>query len=255
LAGPLFAEIIDGARGLQALEHPFEAEAWASGLLGIWQSMPSVPGIIEPDQVFGCGLVRHAQQEASDAALALLLAVAAVARAPVGAAAQAAARQLRASSATPPVWGDAVGRSTFLGGWLGVAPGCPQEAVVAVFDYAGASCHAVVLLIDYLLGGVIKDAFIAPDPDELLGRGQRLGDVSLEPVSGAVLAGRISAALGAGQRHSAALGAMVDQNARDLAALLAARLRGLPRPQPGPKTPELLLTAGGRPLFVLDARS
>jgi hypothetical protein len=184
--------------------------------------------------------------------VALVLAVAAVARPPVTGPAEAAAR---AKPATPAVWGDAVGRSTFQGGWVGVAPGCPQEAVVGIFDYGGASCHAVVLLIDYLLGGVIKDAFIAPDPDELLGRGQRLGDVHLAPVSGGVVAGRISGGLGAAERHSAALGAMVDQDARDLAALLAARLRRLPRPEPGPKTPEFRLEGGGSPLIVVAAGS
>jgi hypothetical protein len=126
---------------------------------------------------------------------------------------------------------------------------------VGIFDYAGSSCHAVVLLIDYLLGGVIKEAFIAPDPDELLGRGQRLGDARLAPVSGSKVAGRISAALGAAQRHSATLGALVDQDAGHLAALLAARLSGLPRPEPGPKTPELRLSAGGSPLFGVAAGS
>jgi hypothetical protein len=136
-----------------------------------------------------------------------------------------------------------------------VAPGCPQEAVVAIFDYAGSSSHAVVLLIDYLLGGVIKDAFIAPDPDELLVRGQRLGDVRLAPVSGGVVAGRISSALAAAQWHSAALDAIVDQDARDLASLLVARLRVLPSPEPGPQKPDLLLAAGGPPLVGLAAGS
>jgi Plasmid pRiA4b ORF-3-like protein len=107
-------------------------------------------------------LIRHPCAEA----LAMARVLAAVGPAEVRAVAASAADQLAASGQTDMPWAAGLGQPKpvrFFG--YGDIFG-DQQSVVSVFSY-GATKHAVVVLIDYLLGGGVKDCYLVEYTDRL----------------------------------------------------------------------------------------
>jgi hypothetical protein len=108
------------------------------------------------------------------AALAMLRVLAAVGPAEVRPAAEAAGDKLVASGAADPPWAPGLG-SPRPGPCFGYADDFgAQQSLTITFSY-GRKRHALVALIDYDLGGGVKDCFVTDRPDRIRARYREMG--------------------------------------------------------------------------------
>jgi len=116
------------------------------------------------------GFAAHRRSEA----LAMMRVLAAIGPAPVRTLAATAAAQMVSDGQADPPWAaglgfPAVGRCF---GYTDIYG--EQRSMVITFRY-GRKAHALVVLIDYLLGGGIKDCYVADYTESLRGQYQKLG--------------------------------------------------------------------------------
>jgi len=105
-------------------------------------------------------VISHAQALASVDALALLRVCSVLGPATSRAAAGEGAGQLAAAGVADRPWAGKVGHPTMLRAWhYGDVYG-EQSSVGVLFDYRGRE-HALMVLVDHLLGGGIKDSWVA----------------------------------------------------------------------------------------------
>jgi hypothetical protein len=199
---------------------PLRAEEWASGVLGLFGSLP-VPGEDDPAEAIGGRLIALARLAATTEALVCVKAVAAVTTGRLRQRAAQAARALTSAGVETPVWAGAIGSSVPTEAWRASDCCGDQDSIMIGFVQPNGSEHSVVALIDHLLGGVAKDAGLAGPVDGLLPTWLSDPDISLvaEPVPTA--AARVIDAI----KQSAGVPATGDY--RDAAALLQARLSRL----------------------------
>jgi hypothetical protein len=181
----LFAEMLRAARELLAVRSPLDAELMVSELLGTWwgQRLPSGgrirsnggkhrgAGRRRPEsveQLVGEGLVDYAARQRSPAALALLSGIACLGTPRQAAKAERAALDLIESGVPCPGWAEHLGAVTPAECYVNPDLLGDQDEVICVFSYAGEEPHALVTVLDYNSGGMLRDGWVTSRVDKLL---------------------------------------------------------------------------------------
>ena len=169
----LFRDMLGGARELLAIRNPLDAELFVSEVLGTWWGQRVPEGDVE--EVIGEALVDHAARSDDPAALALLLGIAHLGTAGQATKADSAAQRLAANGILRPPWAEQIGRAGYDAVWASRdvygdqdslictyhQPGSPREGAGEEGDEHGI--HALVVLLDYNLGGLGGRAGMAKD--------------------------------------------------------------------------------------------
>jgi hypothetical protein len=190
--------MLRAARELLAVRSPLDAELMVSELLGTWwgEGPPrSSRGDIE--ELLGEGLVRYAGHQRSPAALALLSGIACLGTPRQAMQAEAAALALIERGVVRPPWAERVGAVAAGDCYVNSDLFGDRDEVVCVFSYAGAERHALVLVVDYNAGGMLRDGWVTSQVDRLLERCR----------AGGAEASQASRASGAGPGRPTATGA------------------------------------------------
>jgi hypothetical protein len=193
------------------------AEEWASGLLGLFASLP-LAGDDDPTEAVGGRLVMVARTAQSAEAMVCLKALASVSTGRLRQRANQAARALATAGVDAPAWAEAIGAAVPTEAWRATDCCGDQDSIMIGFVQPGGREHSVVALLDHLLGGIAKDAGLAGPVDELLPTWLSDPDIALvaEPVP--VAAARVVRAM---ERTDGGAGT---GDYRDTVALLQARL-------------------------------
>jgi hypothetical protein len=165
----LFRELLHAARELLAVRSPLDAELMVSELLGTWwaQRHRSAGGA-GVEQVVGEGLVDYAAGQRSPAALALLSGIACLGTPRQAVAAEQAAIELMDSGVKAPAWADHLGAVTPAECYVNPDEWGDQDEIICVFSYAGEEPHALVCVVDYNAGAMIRDGWVTSRVDKLL---------------------------------------------------------------------------------------
>jgi hypothetical protein len=165
----LFRELLHAARELLAVRSPLDAELMVSELLGTWwaQRHRSAGGA-GVEQVVGEGLVEYAAGQRSPAALALLSGIACLGTPRQALAAEQAAIELMDDGVKAPAWADHLGAVAPAECYVNPDEWGDQDEIVCVFSYAGEEPHALVCVVDYNAGAMIRDGWVTSRVDKLL---------------------------------------------------------------------------------------
>jgi hypothetical protein len=163
----LFAEMLRAARELLAVRSPLDAELMVSELLGTWWGQRGVRGT-GVEQLIGEGLVDYAATQRSPAALALLSGIALLGTPRQAVKAERAAILLMDEGVPCPAWASHLGEVTPAECYVNPEAFGDQDEVICVFSYAGEEPHALVSIIDYNKGGMIRDGWVTSRVDKLL---------------------------------------------------------------------------------------
>jgi hypothetical protein len=221
----IFAQLLRSARGeLPADADPLTAELFASHA---WRAFQQ-PNLVGHDglMVLGGGFIDHAAADGSAEARRVLRALAAVAPAPYGPRAAAAAARLDAVA--DPAWAGALDAGVVPDeAWMSYDPVDDDGVSVLVGFGGGSGNHTVGVYIDHNLGGIAKDAFVVPQSvptvlAKLRGHDDR---VELRPIDLAEAAARWRAAF---DMTDMTWEPPLSEDLRNLRALIVARLGALP---------------------------
>ncbi len=165
----LFDELLHAARELLAVRSPLDAELLVSDLLGTWwpQRHHTIGGA-GVEQLVGEGLVGYAARQRSSAALALLSGIACLGTSRQAAAAEQAAISLIDAGVRTPGWAEHLGAVSPAECYVNPDEWGDQDEIICVFSYAGEEPHALVTLVDYNAGGMIRDGWVSSQVDRLL---------------------------------------------------------------------------------------
>ena len=236
----LFDGVLRSARSqLLRAESPLAAEVWGSGLMSVWESLPTAPGDGGPfpsaardtPASFAEALVRHAAQLGTAEGMAVLAALGSVAPTRVATRARTAAAALEQRGITAPAWASVAGTAVPTEAWIGSDVYGDQEIVIVGFAYPGLADdpgHSICVLVDHTERGIAKDAYpAAPLPQTLARWREAEGDgISLRPASLPEVAARLADALVA--TDFADDGKAEGRTLAEMRALLASRLNTLP---------------------------
>jgi hypothetical protein len=165
----LFRELLRAARELLAVRSPLDAELMVSELLGTWWSQRHrSAGGAGVEQVVGEGLVEYAAGQGSPAALALLSGIACLGTPRQAVAAEQGAIELIDSGVKAPGWADHLGAVTSAECYTNPDKWGDQDEIICVFSYAGEEPHALVSVVNYNAGGMIRDGWVTSRVDKLL---------------------------------------------------------------------------------------
>src|SRR5215472_10171947 len=177
----LFAEMLRAARELLAVRSPLDAELMVSELLGTWwgQRAPRAAAAgSDLEELIGEGLVAYAAQEESPAALALLAGVACLGTPRQAVRAEKAALALIERGIARPAWAEQLGAVAAGECFLNSDPFGDRDEAVCLFSYAGAEPHALVLVVDYNAGGMLRDGWVTSQVDTVLERCRHDGEAA-----------------------------------------------------------------------------
>jgi hypothetical protein len=174
--------MLRAARELLAVRSPLDAELMVSELLGTWWGQRSQrPGSrrtrrrrAEIEEVVGQGLIAYAAEQGTPAALALLSGIACLGTPHQAASAEEAALTLMENGVARPGWAEHVGAVVAAECYLNSDSYGDRDEVVCVFSYAGQEQHALVVVVDYNVGGMARDGWVTSQVAKLLdycGRG------------------------------------------------------------------------------------
>jgi hypothetical protein len=163
----LFAEMLRAARELLAVRSPLDAELMVSELLGTWWGQRSVRGT-GVEQLIGEGLVDYAAGQRSPAALALLSGIACLGTPRQAVKAERAAIALMEEGVPCPAWASHLGEVTPAECYVNPDSFGDQDEIICVFSYAGEEPHALVSVVDYNAGGMIRDGWVTSRVSKLL---------------------------------------------------------------------------------------
>ncbi|HEX9065450.1 MAG TPA: hypothetical protein VF843_10095 [Streptosporangiaceae bacterium] len=181
----LFADMLRAARELLAVRSPLDAELMVSELLGTWWTQqPARRGNgrtaarrrADVEELIGEGLVDYAAQQASPAALALLSGVACLGTTRQAVKAEEAALNLMDRGVARPRWADQVGAVVAGDCYVNTDAYGDRDEVICVFSYAGQDEHALVVVVDYNAGGMVKDGWVTSQVGKLLTYCRDLGE-------------------------------------------------------------------------------
>jgi hypothetical protein len=184
--------MLRAARELLALRSPLDAELMVSEMLGTWwgQRPPRLPQSASHDaadleELVGEGLVNYAAEHESPAALALLSGIACLGTPRQAAQAEKAALALIESGVARPAWSEHVGAVAAAECYLNSDVFGDRDEAVCVFSYGGKEPHALILVVDYTIGGILRDGWVTSQVDTLLARCRpRDGTAQDRPVRG-----------------------------------------------------------------------
>lgn len=181
----LFAEMLRAARELLAVRSPLDAELMVSELLGTWwRQQPAnrrngrVPRrrATDVEELVGEGLVGYAGEQGSPAALALLSGIACLGTARQAIQAERAALELMERGVARPAWAEHAGAVVAAECYVNTDAFGDRDEVICVFSYAGRDEHALVVIVDYNLGGMITDGWVTSQVAKLLDYCHQLGE-------------------------------------------------------------------------------
>jgi hypothetical protein len=223
------------AAGLAAVVDPLDAELLASGILAMWH--PDALQDAEPLEILGRAVMRRLAGRPDPDALAVLLAMSAIARPPLDAAAREAVARLRKAATPEPVWSRSIGRPTLVHAWISTDELDDQSNVLAAFAYDHRPAHAFNLIIDANFQGLIRAAFVSGDPDAVRLRWSEVSGLPIRPLSEQALADVLGRGI---EMFDLYVDPPVNEEAEELMPLLRARLRLLPTPRTiePPETPD-----------------
>lgn len=101
-------------------------------------------------------------------AVALLYAVASTAPPEHERTCRASIQKLMSKGAPAPTWTDTIGKPRVTAVWKGSDVWGDQDSYFVGFEYDGHDPHSLVVLVDHNLGGIVKDAFVADDVDDVV---------------------------------------------------------------------------------------
>ncbi len=166
--------MLRAARELLALRSPLDAELMVSEMLGTWwgQRAPrtSAHRGADLEEVIGEGLVEYAGQDASPAALALLSGIACLGTPRQAALAEEAGLALIERGVARPAWSEHVGAVAAAECYVNSDIFGDCDEAVCLFSYAGTDPHALVMVVDYNAGGLLRDGWVTSKVDVLLER-------------------------------------------------------------------------------------
>jgi hypothetical protein len=223
---PAFNSLLRGARGLHADPDPLQVEAFASSVISTFPRR--LIDVDDPEGFFGQRLVDYLVAKRSDDALAVLHGVAAVATSErLARLSSAGALRLRVAGRTDPPWAETVGRSSFVEAFAPIDPYEEQDLVVSTFEYPDGRRHALVYLADQNFDGLVRQAHIANDPDDVRRAFIESGELALRRVDAQEVADRLAQGL---LIYDLSIDPPCDGDMPPLVPLLRARQSALPPP-------------------------
>ena len=166
--------MLRAARELLALRSPLDAELMVSEMLGTWwgQRAPrsAAGGPADLEELIGEGLVDYAARDESPAALALLSGIACLGTPRQAAQAEKAALALIEHGVARPAWSEHVGAVAAADCYLNSDIFGDRDEAVCLFSYGGKEPHALVMVVDYNAGGILRDGWVTSQVDTLLER-------------------------------------------------------------------------------------
>ncbi len=156
------------------MRSPIDAELLVSDLLGSWWGQQVADADVE--ELLGEGLVDHASRTGTPAALALLSGIAYLGTPRQATAAEKAALDLMKDDVARPAWAQRVGAVITGECWVSKDVYGDQDSIICTFSYDGDEPHALVVLIDYNLGGMAKDAWVSSQVEALVEHGRKEAD-------------------------------------------------------------------------------
>ncbi|HEX9034479.1 MAG TPA: hypothetical protein VF834_21765 [Streptosporangiaceae bacterium] len=172
----LFAEMLRAARELLAVRSPLDAELMVSELLGTWwRQQPAQNGRgttrrrrADIEELVGEGLVEFAAGQGSPAALALLSGIACLGTARQAVKAEQAALELMERGVARPAWAEHAGAVEAGNCYVNSDAYGDRDEVICVYGYAGREEHALVTVVDYNAGGMLRDGWVTSQVSKLL---------------------------------------------------------------------------------------
>lgn len=219
--------MLRAARELLAVRSPLDAELIVSEMLGTWwgRRLPDA----DVEEVIGEGLIAYADRTGTPAALALLSGIAALGTDAQRAKAEEAAERLVESGVARPAWAERVGQVKRGAAHVTQDVYGDRDEVVCEFSYDGEEPHALVAVIDYNLGGMVRDAWVTSRVDTLLSRCRETAADDPLVTFASLAASKVQPLLSEALRvtDSAAIPAVSD-NFAGYHAFLRSRVRSLP---------------------------
>jgi hypothetical protein len=164
--------MLRAARELLAVRSPLDAELLVSEMLGTWWGprprRVGVRGHAGIEELVGEGLVEYAARQATPAGLALLSGIACLGTPAQAALAERAALELIERGVARPRWAEHLGAVTSGDCYLNSDAYGDRDEVVCVFSYAGEEPHALVAVVDYNAGGLLRDGWVTAQVSKLL---------------------------------------------------------------------------------------
>jgi hypothetical protein len=220
--------MLRAARELLAVRSPLDAELIVSEMLGTWwgRRLPDA----DVEEVIGEGLVGYADSVGSPAALALLSGIASLGTTGQCAKAAEASERLVASGVARPAWAERVGKVKRGDAYVTQDVYGDRDEVVCGFSYDDEEPHALVAVIDYNLGGMVRDAWVTSQVETLLDRCRQAADDDPLVTFAPLPAARVRPLLEESLRltDEAAIPAVTD-NFGGYHAFLRSRVRSLPK--------------------------
>ena len=231
----LFEELLRAARELLAVRSPLDAELMVSELLGTWwgERRGTAPET-DVERLVGEGLVEFAARRSSPAALALLSGIACLGTPRQASRAERAALELMERGVRSPNWARHLGAVTGSDCYVNSDEYGDTDEVVCVFSYGGTEPHALVTVVDYNVGGMVRDGWVTSQVTKLLElcrKAARAGERNgFKPLDPPVARRLLEAALA---ETDAADSPPVGESFAAYHAFIRARIRALP-PSAGP---------------------
>jgi hypothetical protein len=169
--------MLRAARELLAVRSPLDAELMVSELLGTWWRQPPA-GSGKPrrrrradvEELVGEGLVDYAAEQGTPAALALLSGIACLGTPHQAIKAERAALALMDRGVARPAWAQHAGAVAAGDCYVNSDTYRDRDEVICLFNYAGTEDHALVVVVDYNAGGMLKDGWVTSRVATLLER-------------------------------------------------------------------------------------
>ena len=220
---PIFQAALQGARGIHATDDPLQVEVFVSDLLGLFDR-PLID-VRDPVDFFGRRLVTYLVGKRSPDALALLHGIVAVADEPLADAAATGVARLRAGGRADPTYAERIGRHRFVDAWASIDEYGDQEMVGVSFVDPADQRHALAFMIDHNFDGLVREAFLAPDLEDVRTSWVETSGMTIVPLDAQALADRLGQGLA---MFDLFLDPPCSDEVRELAVLMKARLRALP---------------------------
>lgn len=228
------------------LESALDAECWASSASAVWSAKSPLMQV-DPEELFGLGLIAALERIADAPAMAALRALSAGGSRQVAEASREAAERLAARDLAEPAWAADLGTARPTEARIMSETAFDDGVSVLVgFEGPGEDDHVVGAYIDHNLGGMAKDLLLVPGPLAKVVEVARVGgelegaiggaEIRIEPLALELAAARIRAAL---ELTEMTLGPPLGEDFHALRSLLDARLRLLPEGGEVPEVPEV----------------
>jgi hypothetical protein len=174
--------MLRAARELLAVRSPLDAELMVSELLGTWWRQPANSTVprrrrhrSDIEELVGEGLVDYAAEQGSPAALALLSGIACLGTPHQAVKAERAALALMDRGVARPAWAEHAGAVAAGDCYQSSDAYRDRDEVICLFNYAGTEEHALVVVVDYNAGGMLRDGWVTSRVATLLERCASLG--------------------------------------------------------------------------------